>query len=110
MENSHFIGLSIGLYVSAPPQCPPLGLDYNTENWLISLSLFYPQIQMLHCIEQADSTGGENQFVDGLNVSEQVRREYPDSYELLRTREIDFRDVGTDYRTYHLKYRRPMIQ
>ena len=65
---------------------------------------------MLHCIEQADCAGGQNQFVDGLNVSLQVKKEFPDTYKFLRTHELDFRDAGVDYRTYHMKYRRPVIE
>ncbi|XP_038052331.1 gamma-butyrobetaine dioxygenase-like [Patiria miniata] len=74
--------------------------------------LFYeycPGIQMLHCIQQAGE-GGDSQFVDGLNIAEQLRRDHPAEYQLLRTLQIDFRDAGDDYINYHLKTRRPMIQ
>ncbi|XP_071809649.1 gamma-butyrobetaine dioxygenase-like [Asterias amurensis] len=74
--------------------------------------LFYeyiPGIQMLHCIEQAGE-GGENQFVDGVNIAEQLKRDYPEEYQILRSTQIDFRDAGDDHLRYHLKSRRPMIQ
>ena len=64
---------------------------------------------MLHCIEQAGE-GGENQFVDGVNIAEQLKRDYPEEYQILRTTQIDFRDAGDDHLRYHLKSRRPMIQ
>ena len=67
------------------------------------------QIQMLHCIEQAGE-GGDSQFVDGVNIAEQLRRDHPVEYQLLRTVQIDFRDAGDDFLNYHLKSRRPMIQ
>ncbi|XP_022082645.1 gamma-butyrobetaine dioxygenase-like [Acanthaster planci] len=72
---------------------------------------YAPGIQMLHCIEQtSDTNGGANQFVDGLQVAEQVRQEFPDLYKILRTQEVDFRNIGSDYYDYHMKQRRPVIE
>ncbi|XP_071809548.1 gamma-butyrobetaine dioxygenase-like [Asterias amurensis] len=89
-------------------------LAYTPKSLCLHIDLPYykytPGIQMLHCIEQADCAGGQNQFVDGLNVSLQVKKEFPDTYKFLRTHELDFRDAGVDYRTYHMKYRRPVIE
>ena len=67
---------------------------------------------MLHCIEQAGVSGGENQFVDGLRVAEWVRQEAPQHYHLLRTEEVDFRDIGYEESVghFHLKLRRTTIQ
>ncbi|XP_038052337.1 gamma-butyrobetaine dioxygenase-like [Patiria miniata] len=90
-------------------------LAYTPKALLLHIDLpFYnytPGIQMLHCIEQtSDASGGASQFVDGLQVAEQVRQEFPEMYQTLRTLEVDFRDKGSDYRVYHLKKRRPIIQ
>ncbi|XP_071809227.1 gamma-butyrobetaine dioxygenase-like [Asterias amurensis] len=71
---------------------------------------YTPGIQMLHCIVQANGLGGENQFVDGLNVVEQVKTEFPDAYKLLTTQNVNFRDVGDDCRAYHIKTDRPIIE
>ena len=65
---------------------------------------------MLHCIVQVNGHGGENQFVDGLNVAEQIRTEFPDAYKLLTTQNVNFRDVGDDCRAYHVKTDRPIIE
>ena len=64
---------------------------------------------MLHCIEQAGEGGG-NQFVDGVNIARQLKRDHPETYHTLCTVQIDFRDAGDDHLNYHLKSRRPMIQ
>ncbi|XP_071809590.1 gamma-butyrobetaine dioxygenase-like [Asterias amurensis] len=71
---------------------------------------YTPGIQLLHCIVQANGTGGENQFVDGLNVAEQIRREFPDAYKLLTTQNVNFRDVGEDFQTYHMQTSKPIIE
>ena len=75
------------------------------------LTTCFLQIQMLHCIANSEVEGGENQFVDGLHVAEQIRRENLETFQLLTTQRVDFRVVGTDYvRGYHQRNRVPIIQ
>ncbi|XP_030377666.1 trimethyllysine dioxygenase, mitochondrial-like [Scaptodrosophila lebanonensis] len=40
-------------------------------------------LQALHCIEHVNGEGGENFFVDGLHVVQELKRENPKAYELL---------------------------
>ncbi|XP_022082911.1 gamma-butyrobetaine dioxygenase-like isoform X2 [Acanthaster planci] len=71
-----------------------------------------PGVQMLHCIERTNIAGGENQFVDGLHVAQQIRTEFPAAYQLLTTQEIDFRGGGTTEsgNAFHLKSSLPTIK
>ncbi|XP_022082697.1 gamma-butyrobetaine dioxygenase-like [Acanthaster planci] len=73
---------------------------------------YTPGIQMLHCIKKtSDVEGGENHFVDGFHVAEQVRKERPEAFQLLSTRDIDYRAAGTDYVLgFHLQTCLPVIQ
>ena len=54
-------------------------------------------MQMLHCISQADFSGGENGFADGFWAAEQLRQKYPEYFELLTTHDIDYWDFGEDF-------------
>ncbi|XP_022082954.1 gamma-butyrobetaine dioxygenase-like [Acanthaster planci] len=90
-------------------------LAFTTKALCLHTDLPYydytPGIQMLHCIMQTSTAkGGESQFVDGLMVAEQIRQEFPEMYKILRSQEVDFRDVGEDYYVYHMKQRRPVIE
>ncbi|XP_063963116.1 gamma-butyrobetaine dioxygenase-like [Lytechinus pictus] len=55
-----------------------------------------PGVEMLHCIQQADLEGGENNLVDGFNVAEDIRKSSPDSYDVLTKQILEFYDTGTD--------------
>lgn len=50
-----------------------------------------PQIQTLHAIKQAGE-GGENQFVDGFKVAQQLKSEQPEVFNLLTTYPTEFVD------------------
>ena len=64
---------------------------------------------MLHCIKQAGE-GGENTFADGFQVACDMRRNYPDSFNLLATTPVHFIDVGTEGRQYIIKSKVPTFQ
>ena len=69
------------------------------------------KIQILHCVERTGVEGGENQFVDGLHVAEQIREEFPDAYKLLTAQEVEFRALTSDeHGPFHLNSRVPTIQ
>ncbi|XP_022087372.1 gamma-butyrobetaine dioxygenase-like isoform X2 [Acanthaster planci] len=70
-----------------------------------------PGIQLLHCIEQAECTGGENLFSDGFKVARDLRKDDPEAFRLLSTVPFEFFDVGTDYYgAFHQHARHPTIE
>nr|XP_054762354.1 gamma-butyrobetaine dioxygenase-like [Lytechinus pictus] len=78
----------------------------------VDLPGFYqtPGVQMLHCIKQVDSEGGDNEFVDGLRVAEQLEQEYPKIFQRLTTMKVDFRTLGAEFVPYHTMTQRPVIE
>ncbi|XP_071493236.1 gamma-butyrobetaine dioxygenase-like [Diadema antillarum] len=71
---------------------------------------YTPGVQMLHCIKQVESEGGDNQFVDGLRMAEVIQQEDPRMFEILKTMKIDFRTVGEEYIPYHVMTRRSLFE
>ena len=66
---------------------------------------------MLHCIEQATSTGGANQFVDGFFVSQELRNKDRKKFDILTKTRIQFVDIGKDmFGDFHCKFARHMIE
>jgi trimethyllysine dioxygenase len=65
-----------------------------------------PGLQTLHCLKK-DSTGGENQLVDGLAIAEKMRIEYPEYFKILSKINIPGRYIKTD--TY-LEAKRPLFR
>ena len=65
-----------------------------------------PGLQTLHCLKK-NSTGGENQLVDGLAIAEKMRKENPEYFKILSTINIPGRYIKTD--TY-LEARRPLFR
>ena len=51
------------------------------------------QIQMLHCIRQAD-TGGDNMLVDGFKAASDLRQSDPESFSFLTKTPVEFYDIG----------------
>ncbi|WP_144945384.1 gamma-butyrobetaine dioxygenase [Pseudomonas oryzihabitans] len=64
-----------------------------------------PGLQFLHCLVN-DARGGSSTFVDGFKLAEVLREEDPQSFEILTTLPIEFRNRGrsSDYR-----YQAPII-
>ena len=66
---------------------------------------------MLHCIEQVQSVGGGNMFVDSFSVSQKLKESEPHLFQLLATTPIHYYDVGTDvYGEFNMKFSHPMIE
>ncbi|CAH1797488.1 unnamed protein product, partial [Owenia fusiformis] len=82
-NNLAYTGLKLGLHVDLP--------FYS----------FAPGIQMLHCIEQYEGEGGENDFSDGFYVAQLTKERAPEEYKTLETTPIDFWDVGEDVIKFH---------
>ncbi|XP_071488571.1 gamma-butyrobetaine dioxygenase-like [Diadema antillarum] len=55
-----------------------------------------PDIQMLHCITQADGEGGENTLVDGFKIANDLRQRAPKLFDILTTEVLEYHDVGHD--------------
>ena len=93
--------------VAAPPPIPPgyLPVTYCVEIFLIDF-----QVQFLHCIKQTTGEGGENHFVDGFNIAEQLRAEAPEAFQVLSSVKFTFEDVGEDqYGEFRKVYERSVI-
>ena len=58
-------------------------------------------MQMLHCIAQVKTKGGENQLTDAFYVAKKMETEYPEYYKTLCTVPVDFTDEGTDYYKFY---------
>ncbi|XP_071476175.1 gamma-butyrobetaine dioxygenase-like [Diadema antillarum] len=71
---------------------------------------YRPGVQMLHCIKQVESKGGENQFADGKRAAERVLREHPELFDIMTKVKIDFRLIATDYIDVHLQEAQTMIE
>ncbi|RLV91442.1 hypothetical protein DV515_00014108 [Chloebia gouldiae] len=55
-----------------------------------------PGVQFLHCIKQT-AAGGENEVVDGFHVSNKLKKQNPEAYQILASTAVDYTDVGVDY-------------
>ena len=53
-----------------------------------------PDVQWLHCIEQFDMEGGENEFVDGYRLLDIIRRNHPEIWKVMTTMPIEWLDTG----------------
>lgn len=45
-------------------------------------------LQMLHCLEHLEGTGGESFLVDGLQIALELKRQFPRAYELLTSVQV----------------------
>ncbi|XP_028401270.1 gamma-butyrobetaine dioxygenase-like [Dendronephthya gigantea] len=54
-----------------------------------------PDIQLLHCINE-NTAGGDSIFVDGFNVANQLHKDHPDAFDVLRNFHVRYCDYGTD--------------
>ena len=54
--------------------------------------------------------GGENHFVDGFKIAEQLRAEAPEAFQVLSSVKFTFEDVGEDqYGEFRKVYERSVI-
>ena len=74
------------------------------------MSLFLTnQMEMLHCIKQVQSEGGENQVADGFYAAKVLKEKYPEHYKTLTTVPVDFSDIGEDAYKFHNQYKQYTI-
>ncbi|XP_074985554.1 gamma-butyrobetaine dioxygenase isoform X1 [Caretta caretta] len=67
-----------------------------------------PGIQFLHCIKQA-ATGGESEVVDGVHVSNKLKEQNPQAFQILSSTLVDFTDVGVDYCDFTMQSKQRII-
>ena len=48
----------------------------------------------MHCIEQFQGEGGDNEFADGFSVAEFIKNNYPKEWDILTTKKCTFSDIG----------------
>ena len=66
-------------------------------------------MQLLHCLEQCETEGGENVFTDGVNVALQLRDANPGHFDILTQTLVDYVDEGSDYYKFHKVQQTPVI-
>ena len=66
-------------------------------------------MQMLHCIKQVPSEGGENVFSDGFRAAIQLKESHPEFYDILSNTIVDFFDDGSIYYEFYHMNRMPTI-
>lgn len=71
---------------------------------------YVPGVQMLHCLKQSGTEGGDNVFADGFNAAYQMKEEQPEHFETLSQLPVDFYDVGKEGNyDYFLRTRKPTV-
>ena len=78
--------------------------------WGLTKTLSPLQVQILMCISQVPTKGGESEFADGFHVAEQMRQRYPEEFKLLTEMPVRFFDIGADYYEYHKLHTAPTIE
>lgn len=69
-----------------------------------------PGINMLHCLSQSKSSGGGNTLVDGFYIANEVKRKYPEYFEILTKIHVNWCDIGIEEKErHHCLLRAPVI-
>jgi len=71
--------------------------------------MYCPGMQMLHCIKQVETKGGDNQFTDGFYVANWMKEHHPVEFDILCKTPVRWADAGTDFHEFHLLYTVPII-
>ncbi|NXU70327.1 BODG dioxygenase, partial [Oreotrochilus melanogaster] len=67
-----------------------------------------PGVQFLHCIKQT-AEGGESEVVDGFYVSNKLKAQSPQAYQILTSTAVDYTDVGVDYCEFAVQCKQRII-
>ena len=65
-----------------------------------------PGLQTLHCL-QRNASGGDNQFIDGLAIANEMQQKHPQAFETLCSVQVPGRYIGDNT---HLKTHRPVFR
>lgn len=87
---------------------------YLSSNLQMHVDLPYyeyvPGVNLLHCLVQTDSKGGENLLSDCHYVAEYMRDHHKEQYKLLTDTEVEWSDIGVEHGNEFFKlYRSPII-
>ncbi|XP_063357916.1 gamma-butyrobetaine dioxygenase [Cydia amplana] len=87
---------------------------YLNTNLQVHIDLPYyeycPGVNMLHCLEQTQSQGGENILSDAHYVASYIKQNHPEQFKLLTDVEIEWSDIGTeDGNEFYKLHRSPVI-
>lgn len=86
-----------------------ISIRYHFLNALNSLD-HMPSVNLLHCLVQSKSLGGQNLVTDGFYVAEMMRRNYPAYFKTLSTVNVNWCDIGKEAgSSYHYLLRAPVI-
>lgn len=71
---------------------------------------YKPGVNLLHCLTQSKSSGGENLLTDGFLVAERMRLDWEKYYEILTTTLVDWCDIGEENgQKFYCVHRSPII-
>ncbi|CAK1602581.1 unnamed protein product [Parnassius mnemosyne] len=71
---------------------------------------YCPGINLLHCLVQTTSDGGENILSDCHYVANYMKVHHPKQYEILTDTEVEWSDIGVEHgNEFHKLYRSPVI-
>lgn len=71
---------------------------------------YCPGVNLLHCLVQTESVGGDNMLSDCHYVANYMKRHHPNQYKILTETEVEWSDVGTeDGNEFFKLYRAPVI-
>ncbi|XP_041975210.1 gamma-butyrobetaine dioxygenase-like [Aricia agestis] len=87
---------------------------YLNSNLQIHVDLPYyeycPGVNMLHCLVQTSSRGGENLLSDGHYTAEYIKTYHPEQFKLLTDIDVEWSDIGTEQGNEFFKlHRAPVI-
>lgn len=87
---------------------------YLSSNLQIHTDLPYyeycPGANLLHCLVQTESSGGENLLSDCHYTAAYIKEHHPDKYKLLTEVEVEWSDIGIeDGNEFYKLYRSPVI-
>ncbi|XP_058815777.1 gamma-butyrobetaine dioxygenase-like [Topomyia yanbarensis] len=71
---------------------------------------YKPGCNLLHCLVQSQSQGGQNLIADAFYVADLIRKKYPQEFKLLSEILVNWTDVGEDEGgQFHSIYRAPVV-
>ncbi|KAM3958621.1 gamma-butyrobetaine dioxygenase [Aphomia sociella] len=87
---------------------------YLSSNLQMHVDLPYyeycPGANLLHCLVQTKSYGGENLLSDGHYVAQYIKKNHPDQYKLLTEIDVEWSDIGIENSNEFFKlHRAPVI-
>lgn len=71
---------------------------------------YCPGVNLLHCLVQTNSDGGENTLSDCHYIANYMKEHHPDQYKILTNTEVEWSDIGVENgNEFYKLYRSPVI-